>query len=356
MVSRNQLIIVTAIVFLGLMGPISYFFQPGATEPAETQTTTTPTSTGYLTPVNALSGSSTAVIEFKEPRLSATAYSDFANVADIEATVLAIPGVKSVEITKEDNPGGEGLYQFTFDVGMNHGSDGMKVMYLLSRRVTSIEFSEFSQLATIILPTTITLTSITGAEEEITTVDAAVTALVFPYAEEGQEYEFSITSKESGAMKQILALMRASAPDYPVTTEEFDVKATVNSVNSYGLEAEVPQGVDVNSTLLSEELGAQAFYIPPMTNDSNATGFLQIMSDHRIDHASVPGTVVSEFSLSDITIPDTVGNYSTADFASLPDRKMPADAEPGDVVDSVVTLSVLFGEVDSVNVIAASLQ
>ncbi len=355
MVSRNQLIIVTAIVFLGLMGPISFFFQPGTGEAAPLDAPELPSApTGYLTPMSTLSGTSPAVVEFKEPRLSASAFSDFANLASIRETVLAIPGVKNASITKEENPGEEGLYLISFNVELNHGSDGMQAMYLISRRVESITFSEFSQLATIILPPTITLTSISGGEEELSTANAAVTALVFPYAKVAEEYEFQISTKESGAVKQVIALMRSSPPDYPITTEDFNATVTVDSVNGYGLEASVPSGIDVNSTELSDALNAQAFYSPPSANGS--TGFLQIMSESRVNQSLVPGTVITEFSLADVIPPVSVGGYSTSEFAILSRRKMPATAEPGDSVDSIITLNILFGEVDSVNVVAKSLQ
>ncbi len=357
MVSRNQLIIVTAICFLGLMGPISFFFQPGSAEPADAPAANTPTGpSGYLTPMNALSGTASAFVEFKEPRLSASAFSDFANIPAIEATVLSVPGVKNASITKEENPGAEGLYLINFNVELNHGSDGMEAMYLISRRVTSVTFREFSQLATIVLPPTITLSSITGSDEELSTADAAVTALVFPYAEEGKEYEFQITSKESGAVKQLVALMHSSSPDYPVVKEVFNTTVTMGAISGYGLEAAVPYGVDVNSTELSDELDAQAFYTPPLTNDSNATGFLQVMSESRVNQSMVPGTVTTEFALAEVSMPASVGNYSLAGFESLPGRKMPADAKEGDSVDSVVSISLVFGEIDSINVVAKSLE
>lgn len=410
MATRNQLIIVTAICFLGLMGPMYFFFEPGQKALEENATASLPTEPGYFIPSSSYSAKLSASIDYKQPVLVAKGTADIANAKALELAIKPIPGVKSVNVTKSDNPGSGGLYLLSFVVELNDGNDGARVGYLLPKRLKGVAITEIAQPASITLPGEVTMVSQSGAERNISTADASVNALVFAYAKQGESYDFNAALHEAAGLKSITALMIGSDPGYPTESQEYNASVVVKRIVGFGVESDVPLGTNVSKESLEASLssyGANVSYQEPSPfvqvnasnsslfirafNDSGArdlvslafvpysdgvgarieaalkkagvtgtyelpTGYLQVRSVSRVPASMMPGNVSLEFSLADIELPEALGNQSLGEMRELPGRMMPVGAKEGGSVDAVVSLTLVFGELDSMNAVASSLK
>ncbi|MCD6523083.1 MAG: hypothetical protein J7K68_05005 [Candidatus Diapherotrites archaeon] len=349
MVSRTQLIIITVLLVIGIAGPIaSMIARQHQTENKDVGENTAPPT--VFTPIEKYYARTNCTIVEMYPQLFAIGVSDYGNRKEIEQALLAIDGVKSVNITRTENEGSEGLYRYDFVIECNSSSSLEYVSYKAGK---IISFKGIKLASPIVATALLQLPDKVVLDDKTMDISSksSVKGIVYPFTKPLEKTKCDVEMEVSeGKIKKIVAVesYRQYMPSYEIVKAE--VNGTIENITEKVVEIEVENST--NKTVFErtfEESNGYNVDVKRMKEQNKTYFILKTDYENPLFEASFSYPVVDTYYLADIRIPDIVEvngtKYNVSLFSTLKDKKVYNETEGNVTVDLLI--QTLFGDIVS---------
>lgn len=239
----------------------------------------------------------------KEDSMIISAISDYGNVDNLDEFLLSFDGVKSTNITKEDNPGETGLYLYSIKLEVDPDKTekiGYFIMMKIGDEPYSFRFDSVGVPAKIAFPEEVALKRVLTGETKEISMPPEVLAFVFSYTNVDDTSAFTVDVTFSGNEKNVFALERSRLYQPPTETSYETGEATVLNVTGYGFISTTDYGEEVDPTELEQELlsraNATVYFSKPLgffevaVNNSNR--FVETLNTSGITAQATPGGAI----------------------------------------------------------------
>ncbi|MBN3037338.1 MAG: hypothetical protein JW834_02740 [Candidatus Diapherotrites archaeon] len=308
MVSKNGLLVVSAILVVSLAVPLASMLTESAAPEAE-EPVSSDAPPAVLIQIEEFSAVSSGTVLSVQPVLITTATSDLGAQALREA-IASLPGVQNVSLQQSENPGSEGLYKYDVTVTTASQADNERVSFLLTSLVSGADFLPPASPAVIGLPKVLEARNGRGSTEFIEFENNVTTGYVYGFTHVGDEQLFNLEIQRSGGRIAVMAVEAVRPYSPSVEEHEAVVAARIVEVTGEGVERHLPFGEGVDTKALFDQYGVGVAF-------DEGLPFFTVSAD---DVGSVRSVLVENnvsFSESSGLLLVSSGDYSISFIKSL---------------------------------------